>query len=1843
MGGKGEDDDDHKGQSPPSQQQQAQDAKEKAGKNSSCHWTPEEDKILLNHVMRYGSRYWGLLQATGQLPQRDQKSCCNRFLLLKKRCLGTTSAVVVDASHAAAAPAQPAAQTPSAPSASPAPSAPASPALQSAPVASPSLPSPTLSSPAPAAVSAAVGSAALTATRIQPSAPASSPASGPRAGSSSAVSTSGLVPLGSPAPGPASVSPLSPSLSPSPSTLPVSPAQPVGQSTTLTQPDVRATEQAVDQCAPAGHVPSGKDVSSPRALVNAAAVGGEVAGTAQVRVKAEEDSAVIAGRTLADAVAEAAAAALPARSGVACGGAGVKAEQCDAAGESGVSACSGDEGVAAGGSAAAGPATVASTSGAGGSGSNGGARMAPVLLTSVTPDLMSAGAAVAAVPLPSVIATPSERKRNNKVVACRIALLLQQVTPRPPSAPTASAAGGASAAGATGDSSAAAAGGSGDSAPALAASAPSSIRASPSAVGGPSTSTVASAVPAASAAPAPSPLGSAAPALRSGSGAAGQGGKCVKMEGADVGSGSSARYNHHIPPGQCGQQQQQQQQQNAAFYQGQQEQQHQQGVCSFPNIAANQQSAHTSEKGRAGTRPGAANTDDATPPAPPLSPAFPDSSPDHLVRCHSEPCASAVPHAPASTASASPFFPPQYHRPSPAASLPASTSPYPSRCPASAAGARLTAAHSAHVSPSAGTYAATAAASAENGTPPAAHLISPFIQPPATPTFIPASCPSANRALSPLLLSPAAFPLDDPAPVFSCNFHPPAVTGARPLPPPLPQCAEHAPPGHPLGRRPRRLAFGGTSAATPGVSSAGPTGRPPGVSGVDADVITGSKAMGGRAGIARRKRQACSSSTGGSSSVGRGDGGNDAGDVAGHEMAPADGAGAGAARGTTAEAEEEQGRADGGEALGDAGRSGSSSEQTGAGGGGEGEWERGARGDVKRHAVETASRPGSPSHAPLVLLAPHGALPAATAHAAVGGHMSSAVAGSITRSPGSSGSAFSPAMRAQQAQQQLHRCDGYGTHAHAHAHAHTQALACAHGQSPIVHNAPTPSFPSPSPAPPPTSAPMSPNPRLGPSRSAPVTPASGSSALGAHHHRQQQQQQQEEAQHAALHKSTSADSFLAGMRCLLPLGRTTSHRWFAPAAAPLGDAPLPPPQAPHPVGGPSSVAAAAADDMAVFSLPSPHHPLAASRLRPRAAPPPPLFLSASSASSLQALVEESFPGGLHPAALAAAAATGAAAANTPAATAAAGGAGAAPPLAARASGFEVAPLGAGEREGAGAGAVCEVMSAEDEEAEQERMAARTLLRVLELWPHAMLAFGGEGDEEEEEGEEEGDGAGTKLHQGEVVSALHTAAAAAHASSAARQDGVAVKGGEAQGADGSDGQQQQQQQQALGGDLHLGRGRDARSGGNGTEMSGRQVKMLPQQAEEDGRHERQVLGQKRVNPAPLDLPVAKRLAMATHMPLRHAVAAAAAPAAGEASASTAAAAAAAAAALGLSAATAVDNSHSGGGGAVNALVANGSSGQVGSGWGVEEEDSEEETAVPIHQQHHHTTPALAAFTTSATAGTGGTSMGTAAHTAASHEASAVAGSSKLARGACGNSSSSSSSSSSAGAGSGVSESVMEYLQTMDDLPGASVLLLDKTSDSDSDHHGALPGSGAVGGEAAGGGLQHAESPAPPGPFLSASVAAAAVAVAATAGGGGKAVCEAMAVQEEGGAAGGAVGGWHMDVDSAPPAATAAAHTAAAAPTTKHAVLPPAAAGCLGKASHTPDACVTLAAWPHLHAAGIAGRGAVGAAAAGGGGAVGAGVERSRARGSLGGCCLDVDAQGVGARTYSVTACASNLGF
>ncbi|CAI5525626.1 unnamed protein product [Closterium sp. Naga37s-1] len=50
-------------------------------------WSNQEDRILLQHVMRHGTRNWGLLQRSRELPLRDNKACCNRFILLKKRFL----------------------------------------------------------------------------------------------------------------------------------------------------------------------------------------------------------------------------------------------------------------------------------------------------------------------------------------------------------------------------------------------------------------------------------------------------------------------------------------------------------------------------------------------------------------------------------------------------------------------------------------------------------------------------------------------------------------------------------------------------------------------------------------------------------------------------------------------------------------------------------------------------------------------------------------------------------------------------------------------------------------------------------------------------------------------------------------------------------------------------------------------------------------------------------------------------------------------------------------------------------------------------------------------------------------------------------------------------------------------------------------------------------------------------------------------------------------------------------------------------------------------------------------------------------------------------------------------------------------------------------------------------------------------------------------------------------------------------------------------------------------------------------------------------------------------------
>ncbi|CAI7895765.1 unnamed protein product [Closterium sp. NIES-53] len=44
----------------------------------------QEDAVLLEHVMVHGTAEWGQLRASGRLPLRDNKACCNRFLLLKK-------------------------------------------------------------------------------------------------------------------------------------------------------------------------------------------------------------------------------------------------------------------------------------------------------------------------------------------------------------------------------------------------------------------------------------------------------------------------------------------------------------------------------------------------------------------------------------------------------------------------------------------------------------------------------------------------------------------------------------------------------------------------------------------------------------------------------------------------------------------------------------------------------------------------------------------------------------------------------------------------------------------------------------------------------------------------------------------------------------------------------------------------------------------------------------------------------------------------------------------------------------------------------------------------------------------------------------------------------------------------------------------------------------------------------------------------------------------------------------------------------------------------------------------------------------------------------------------------------------------------------------------------------------------------------------------------------------------------------------------------------------------------------------------------------------------------------
>ncbi|CAI5958347.1 unnamed protein product [Closterium sp. NIES-64] len=55
-----------------------------AARQAGPLWNATEDVILLNHVARHGTSQWGVLQASGLLPRRDNKACCNRFIVLKR-------------------------------------------------------------------------------------------------------------------------------------------------------------------------------------------------------------------------------------------------------------------------------------------------------------------------------------------------------------------------------------------------------------------------------------------------------------------------------------------------------------------------------------------------------------------------------------------------------------------------------------------------------------------------------------------------------------------------------------------------------------------------------------------------------------------------------------------------------------------------------------------------------------------------------------------------------------------------------------------------------------------------------------------------------------------------------------------------------------------------------------------------------------------------------------------------------------------------------------------------------------------------------------------------------------------------------------------------------------------------------------------------------------------------------------------------------------------------------------------------------------------------------------------------------------------------------------------------------------------------------------------------------------------------------------------------------------------------------------------------------------------------------------------------------------------------------
>eukprot|EP00475_Leptophrys_vorax_P044660 TRINITY_DN9033_c0_g1_i3.p1 TRINITY_DN9033_c0_g1~~TRINITY_DN9033_c0_g1_i3.p1 ORF type:complete len:305 (-),score=-3.59 TRINITY_DN9033_c0_g1_i3:501-1415(-) len=48
-------------------------------------WMTEEDRILLAHVAKHGTRQWRAVISSGLLPRRDSKACCNRFIVLKRK------------------------------------------------------------------------------------------------------------------------------------------------------------------------------------------------------------------------------------------------------------------------------------------------------------------------------------------------------------------------------------------------------------------------------------------------------------------------------------------------------------------------------------------------------------------------------------------------------------------------------------------------------------------------------------------------------------------------------------------------------------------------------------------------------------------------------------------------------------------------------------------------------------------------------------------------------------------------------------------------------------------------------------------------------------------------------------------------------------------------------------------------------------------------------------------------------------------------------------------------------------------------------------------------------------------------------------------------------------------------------------------------------------------------------------------------------------------------------------------------------------------------------------------------------------------------------------------------------------------------------------------------------------------------------------------------------------------------------------------------------------------------------------------------------------------------------